>query len=194
MNRRAYEFALRAATKVAFGTTFIGCGGTVTLQDLDEETEAEESTDAPEPRGTRPIEGLENAAHARPAEGRGAIACDGPAAAPEDWTVYDPQTFACCVDSLSELLPDDPTTQAFEPASIAVSGCCTQILSPNYQAIWANEPLPFPAPEGVVDACCNTAHGNVACTPWGPPVPPPMSAVALAAWMNDGALGAEIFA
>ncbi len=184
MNGRAYAFALRAATKVAFGTAFMGCGGTVTLQDLDDETEADDRSTTPEEDGDRSVSAPDQAMHARPLEGHGAVTCDGPLAAPEDWTVYDAGTFSCCVDALSATLPDDPVTQGFDPAREVVTGCCAQILTPNYQAIWANEPLPYPAPEAVIDACCNTAHGNVACTPWGPPVPPVMSARELAALLE----------
>jgi len=168
MHRLAFQAALRAAAKISFGTALIGCGGTVTFIDSEEETDAEEteyeleSPDNAHGYRTPPVDPTEPV-------------CELPAATPDDWSVFDENTFACCVEGLAGTIPAD-FEQSWNAGELpqATQQCCTQIIAPNYNEIWQGLPLAHPAPEDVVAACCVAAHGNVGCTPWGPPVPPAM--------------------
>lgn len=186
MDKRAFAMALRAAAKITFGTSLLGCGVTIDVDDLDSD-ETEE---------TRPIEedqeeadGIEVTDDALQRTDLGtpepaAVVCEGPVGEPEDWSVFDEQIFACCTESLGASLPAsfEKSGFGFEPEP-EIDNCCTQLLSENYQAIWNGEALPHPAPDDVITACCVTRHGNSACTPWGPPVPPSLEPGDYVPWM-----------
>lgn len=164
MHRPAFQAALRAAAKISFGTALIGCGGTVTFA----ETESEEAYD----EGDRPDGSYGyRTPYVDPTE----PVCTLPAGTPEDWSTFHVDTFACCVDSLEGTIVAD-FEQSWSGGELpeATRLCCTQIIAPNYNEIWQDLPLAHPAPDDVVAACCVAAHGNVGCSPWGPPVPPPM--------------------
>lgn len=186
MNKRAFATALRAAAKITFGTSLLGCGVSIDVDELDSD----------EPEETRPIDeeqeeadGIEMTDDALQRTVLGTPdpvvpVCEGPIAEPEDWAVFDEQTFACCTESLSASLPEsfEKSGFGFDPAP-EIGNCCTQIVSENYEAIWNGQALPHPAPQDVITACCITRHGNSACTPWGPPVPPTMDPGDYVPWM-----------
>lgn len=188
MERRVFEAALRAAAKITFGAsvvstfgrTLLGCGGVVTI-----EAETDESTPAfggygpveqPAPGGYAPSDG---------GAGEGGSVevpvCAQPAEPPGGWGVYDLATFNCCVERIDSLEPD-AMPEAFDEG---VSSCCSQLLSENYSAIWQGLPLVHDAPQGVIDACCMYAHGNIGCSPWGPPAPVAMDPGDYVPWVMD---------
>lgn len=190
MDKRAFAKALRAAAKITFGTSLLGCGVTIDSEGLD--TEESEETRAVEEDDADVELSLADEARRRVAElGHPdpiTPVCEGPAGELEDWSVYDEQTFACCAEALSASLPATFEREGFgvqpEPQ---IDNCCVQLLSENYSAIWSGEPLPHPAPDDVITACCVTRHGNAACTPWGPPVPPAMEPGDFVPWLLAGA-------
>ncbi len=192
MERRVFEAALRAAAKITFGTslvstwggTLLGCGGVVTIEPSDGETEESAPLG-----GYGPVEMPSDGGYAPSGGGGGAgeggsvevPVCAQPAEPPSGWDVYDKPTFDCCVERIDALEPE-AMPETFDEG---VSSCCSQLLSENYSAIWAGEPLVHDAPQPVIDACCIYAHGNVACTPWGPPVPVAMDPEDYVPWVMD---------
>lgn len=173
MDRRAFEMALQAAAKIAFGAsvaTTAGCTGAA------RDTSDKQATDLPLPP--------ESSASASAAPGRvqthpeASSSCSG--ADHHATKDFEQEAFECCIPTLASKLPADFETNGFgrrgSEAKIdaAISNCCSHILQPNYDKIWRREPLDHPAPADVVTGCCVSFHGNAACTPWGPPVPPRM--------------------
>ena len=188
MERRVFEAALRAAAKITFGTSLLGCGGVVTIDPSDGETD--ETAPALGGYGPLPSDGGyapsgEGYAPSNGGGGEGGSVevpvCAQPPAPPAGWAVYDQGTFDCCVERIDAFEPDGMP----EGVDEEVGACCSQILSENYNAIWSNEPLVHPAPQPVIDACCIYAHGNVGCSPWGPPVPVAMDPGDAVPWVMD---------
>jgi hypothetical protein len=190
MERRVFEAALRAAAKITFGTSLLGCGGVVIVDPNENETD--EST--PAVGGYGPVEVPSQGGYASsdggfgPGEGGagegGSVevpVCAQPTEPPGGWGVYDSATFDCCVQRIDALAPD-AMPELFEED---VAACCSQLLSENYTAIWSNEPLVHDAPQPVIDACCIYQHGNVGCSPWGPPVPVAMDPTDYVPWVMD---------
>lgn len=188
MERRVFEAALRAAAKITFGTSLLGCGGVVTIDPSDDD----EST--PEVGGYGPVELPSQGGYAAgnggyaPSDGGsgegGSVevpVCAQPPEPPEGWMVYDQGTFDCCVERIDSFAPDG-MPETFDEE---VGACCSQILNENYSAIWSNEPLVHPAPQQVIDACCIYAHGNVGCSPWGPPCPVALDPGDFVPWVMD---------
>lgn len=192
MERKIFEAALRATARITFGTTLVGCGGVVTMPDGETdpgEVSAAPGADHPDdgesgddgeaiphpPEVERPY-----APEVPPAE----VTCEAPGEDPGSWATYDEATFGCCVDALALVVPDDPEEAwgVWGAPDDATKNCCTQVLAPNYPFLWSGEPLPYPMPDDVKAACCVDKHGNVGCTPWGPPAPPAMAAEHLARW------------
>lgn len=177
MTPRAFSFALRAATKVAFAASVAGCSSVI-IQEAESETEADETED-PTTSSTSTSSSTSSSAATGSSVTTGGststgtvphppVACDEPSAG---WPVYDDATFACCVSSTSEQI-ENGTMPGWGEADTDVLGCCTQIIADNYEAIWSQAPLVHDAPLEVVAACCMVLHGNTGCTPWGPPAPP----------------------
>ncbi|HTJ82504.1 MAG TPA: hypothetical protein VL400_12345 [Polyangiaceae bacterium] len=163
MKPTSWKSALRAATKVAFATSLVGCGGVVVVDstgESDTDTTDETTPDVvvpPEPR----------------------TECVAPAAG---WETYDAATFDCCIDAVQARIAEGPldfgTTVTDE-----ISGCCAQLVTPNYDALWNGQPLAYDAPSDVIVACCDLRHGNPGCTPWGPPSPPSMDPGDASPWV-----------
>lgn len=182
MERRVFEAALRAAAKITFGTSLLGCGGVVVIDPSDE---TEESASAQ--GGYGPADPPSQGGYAPNVGGSGdggsveVPVCAQPAAPPSGWSVYDQATFDCCVERIDALAPD-AVPLAFDEN---VSACCSQLLAENYHAIWEGLPLVHEAPQQVIDACCLYAHGNVGCNPWGPPAPIAMDPGEYVPWVMD---------
>lgn len=163
MKPAAWNFALRAATKVAFATTLAGCGGVISIEPADADPKTEKKRDPGPTDDKSPLEHL-----ALPDPER--EACVAPEAG---WQEYEPATFECCIVAVEEQLAEGPLAFA-QPVTEEIEGCCTQIVSPNYDALWSGQPLAVDAPDDVIAGCCDLKHGNASCTPWGPPAPPAM--------------------
>jgi hypothetical protein len=155
MKPTAWNFALRAASKVAFATSLVGCGGVVAIEPSNEKQDPDTKDEPsqlkvsmPDPRET----------------------CAAPAGG---WQTYDPATFECCIVAVEEQLTEGSLAFA-DPVTEEIDGCCTQIVTPNYDALWSGQPLAVDAPDDVIAGCCDLKHGNASCTPWGPPAPPAM--------------------
>lgn len=158
MKPRAWNFALRAATKVAFATSLAGCGGVITIEPTDKNDDADTKGDDDT-----------IAVHlSLPDDQR--ETCLAPSAG---WQEYSPATFECCIVAVEDQLAEGPLGFA-QPVTEEIEGCCTQIVSPNYDALWSGQPLAVDAPDDVIAGCCDLKHGNASCTPWGPPAPPDM--------------------
>lgn len=191
MHKSAFSAALRAAAKVAFGTSLVGCGANVAFGDLDsdEETYGEAGGSAEgEAGGSAHSEGGGYDAPPTPVDPPAPQVCEAPVPADPNggWETYDESTFACCVERIAAVIPNDPPEQwEWEGDDQSSRECCRQILAPNYDAIWQGQPLPYPAAEEVVTACCIAAHGNAGCTPWGPPVPPAIDPEEFMPWVDE---------
>lgn len=187
MDTRSFEAALRAAAKVTLGTALLGCGATVEVVADDGggggSAGGEGGSDEVSSEG-----GAGEVASQGGAPGLGGQAPLATCSEPEGgWGVYERETFGCCVATVDAAAPADPTTDPDwgfgAPSDPLLGGCCAQILTENYQAIWSQEPLPHPTSAHVLTACCVLAHGDASCTPWGPPCPPAMDDVQPVPWI-----------
>jgi hypothetical protein len=196
MHKRAFDAALRAALKITFSTSLLACGGTV---DIDESTPADVEPDQP---------GTTSATSGAGGSGGDASlplptptprpepstprprpeVCEGPLAPPVDWWTFDEHTFACCAESLAAAIPTGDLTPWIEASweDMDTQNCCTQITGPNMDALWSGQPLPHPAPDGVLAACCELQVGVATCTAWGPPMPPAMDDADWQTWLALG--------
>jgi hypothetical protein len=97
-----------------------------------------------------------------------------------DGGLIDPVMFACCIPFLAQYAPDGGGPfSASAAADLYVENCCLAIIGDvdhNYQD---NAKVPFQE----MNACCTLLSYPVglACTPWGPPVPPAMPS----AWIEE---------
>jgi hypothetical protein len=114
--------------------------------------------------------------------------CEGRLAPPVDWWTFDEHTFTCCAESLATSIPAGDLMPWIEAGweDPATLNCCTQITSPNMDALWSGQPLPHPAPEAVIAACCTLQVGTPTCMAWGPPMPPAMDDADWQAWLALG--------
>jgi hypothetical protein len=89
-------------------------------------------------------------------------------------------TVSCCLDFVSQRLPDGGTSFAeVDRADPEVRACCVAIEGTLSAADVFRDPL------GVPWACCalpDVSLTALACNPWGPPVPPAMPAAWSDAW------------
>lgn len=85
-------------------------------------------------------------------------------------------TFQCCVDLFKELTHDGGTPLVLGDASSSGDSmnCCRAIVA-DIDGRWQDYNL---VPYTVLNACCSALGYpiNGACTPWGPPMPPRMTA------------------
>ena len=162
MHSNSWKSALRAATKVAFATSLMGCGGVVVIDNADDgsDTDSETTPDVVPPDPPR-------------------TACVPPTAG---WQTYDAPTFDCCVDAVLERVDQGPL-EFDGQVTDEVAGCCTQIVTPNYDSIWSGGPLAYDAPAEAIAGCCTLMHGDPGCTPWGPPSPPAMDPGDASPWL-----------
>lgn len=198
MERRVFEAALRAAAKITFGGTMmstfggtlLGCGGVVTIDPSDSESEETSPSlggngpvDLPSDGGYAPSDGG-YAANGGAGEG-GSVevpVCAQPAAPAAGWPIYDEATFDCCVERIDAFASEPDFLEGFQQDNV---DCCTQVISENYDAIWQGLPLVHEAPPTVIAACCSLINGTPGCTPWGPPVPVAMDPGDFVPWVMD---------
>ena len=88
--------------------------------------------------------------------------CEVPLAPPVDWWTFDDHTFACCTESLAAAIPTGDLTPWIEASfdDLDTQNCCTQITSPNMDALWSGQPPP-PAPDGVLPRARAERRGDV---------------------------------
>ncbi|MBK6519949.1 MAG: hypothetical protein IPG04_38910 [Polyangiaceae bacterium] len=196
MQAGAFEAALRAAAKVTLGTALFGCGAIARVSP--DETEAGAGgRGGAEPTGLGGVGGRADEPSVGGALGAGGAApvesCQEPASG---WAAYEPATFACCTAAVDAAAPADPESSRewgfHTPEDPMLDGCCAQILTENYDALWSGSALPHPVDDGVLAACCVRAHGNAGCTPWGPPCPPALDDLEPVPWVagrGDSARG-----
>lgn len=165
MKPAAWNFALRAATKVAFATSLVGCGSVVSIEPTEKKADTDTGGAPAWPHISMPDAPQE--------------VCEAPA---EGWQTYDEATFDCCVATIEDRLTEGPLAFGV-PVTEEVDGCCTQIVAPNYEALWSGQPLAVDAPDDVIVGCCNLKHGDPSCTPWGPPAPPAMDPAEGTPWL-----------
>jgi hypothetical protein len=163
------RLALRNAAKVALGSLFFGCGGSI-------------STDVPKPDA--------QAADAAP-DGDldaalppdAALACTGPTEV--DAGDVTEETFQCCLGVVAGVVGDaSPWDQNGPDASLVANdpsavNCCSAIVARvDHEPDGGDLSADYTAAATGADAllwCCNVAfEQGPACTPWGPPAPPPM--------------------
>jgi hypothetical protein len=216
MEARVRRAALSAAIRVTISTTLIGCGGRVGTDFPDPEQPATPTpSDASEgshdtggsyarsPGDQAPTAGTYGAATAQAGQspaaqgGSGAslpmggaapneeAGAPGAAGAPEEHVCGGQKTQMCLayLESITTFPP--PTGDA-----LAVD-CCTTVINPT---AWVPEVEPgcedelLPRIQAQTYPCCrvlDTFEGG--CTPWGPPVPPELSAALLRAWLEVAA-------
>ena len=166
MDEKIRRAALRATAKVALAMTVVGCLGEVQVEA--DEANPEESDGPPEeevtttiapPGPQRPEPGVETE-----------LACEAPG--PDDEVALDPEQLDCCNALLAPVLPSEPDAwPAWIEAAAApdVQGCCRVELA-HFEA----DPGGTVVPWDTVSPCCEALEFpvGVACTPWGPAVPP----------------------
>ncbi len=171
MNDDVRFAALRAASKLALGVTFVGCGG-VSDRDLDDASYAASSAEADPASDAYDVKGRTPAKKKPKVGGTTARACKDAGAAPA------PSCEVLLASTFADPSWDDFRDYRWEESSAVpvvsarVKDCCREDLE---------------ARDGANEhrwECCNLLGGGqstgpespMACTPWGPPVPPPMRA------------------
>jgi hypothetical protein len=161
MRSDVHSAALRAAAKVAFSVAFLGgCGGATSSGLADEDLTANG-------KGAEPGKAHGDAGQASsPAADAATTNPSGPGH-DEDASTTPPLACAQAIDAAFPVEGDYPGTP--QAVSVHVQECCADALA---------------ASQGVMehhrwDCCANLPAdaGNevaIACTPWGPPVPPSM--------------------
>jgi hypothetical protein len=175
MNFDAHRAALRAAAKVAFGVAILGCGGS-TERAADESTEPEatsgnESYDASQ----ADLRGGRRRSDKNP---KPLAQCDAGRPAPSSCSTIADTTAkeACCEGLLATAFPNGNFQARVTDASAEVSACCQVIAEKvdrqSQNQGWAEDAGTFTWPR---TQCCSILGwpGSLACTPWGPPTPPP---------------------
>jgi hypothetical protein len=208
MDAKVLRAAVSAAIRVTVSTTLIGCGGTVspdpgrarpspTVNDTPSTGQPAvtepEPADSPSPRPATSTGGSASATETpsagMPASGgfdmggaaaiAGAGGEDASAGAPTD--VCAAAAHACV--SLLEQTPQEPLTEADEACCDTVIATLEELRRDTpreacYDGLYAR----FHGP--VRTQCCadQSTWVYLACTPWGPPVPPEFSREALRLW------------
>lgn len=158
--------ALRAAARLALTTTVLGCGGRVTV---DTPTKGHTASNEPALGGSGGSGGLSTETEQPPCGEAGDPAAPGA------------EAVACCSELAHVAFPEpgvfpDPVT-----VDADVKDCCG-VLAAHYDALLANgaggsaaDPWTWQGDGDVQWACCASIdYASTTCTPWGPPVPPPM--------------------
>jgi hypothetical protein len=174
--------ALRAAARLAFFSTVLGCGGLTDVATTEPDADptdvegrpgralADASPDASVPPSAPDAATREGEEDAARADATAPLLCDGQA------------SFACCEQEVHAAWPDGGGIGA--DAGAETTACC-QVLADHYdEAVhvdggdpnawtWADD-------SNVKWACCEAINWRTGtCTPWGPPVPPPMKRLAV---------------
>jgi hypothetical protein len=166
MNHDTHSAALRAAAKLAFSVTFLGgCGGGLAAVDTDEAEASEYAVNAPSdtpaeaPRADASADACEDAEPTTHDGGK--ASCDSVLASTfgsPAWKDWNPWGW------------NEPTP---EPVSEEVTACCKEHVGS----------IDLTSSETYRWECCgvldfgrgaNDTNLQMACTPWGPPVPPAM--------------------
>ena len=164
------KLALRNAAKVAFGSLFFGCGGTM--------VSASEPPDALPDAPAAP-----DAAFSDVVAADAALACTGPTEV--DAGNVSEETFQCCIGVVSSDVGDaspwesDGGEIASDPSA---ANCCSAIVARvDDEPDGGNVSGDYLAASNLLPWCCRALGYPMgpACTPWGPPMPPPMAAFAM---------------
>ena len=162
MEKHVHAAALRAAAKVAFSMAFIGCSSPAkapSQEAADGEGYDTVTSDVTE----APARGASGGASAKPA-----------APVPPCHKDAGTTTTRSCKEVVASAFPDAGWVSPGEgtPVSDQVKACCTELLTTNEFDAFAER-----------WACCDAVGAfsgggppgiGMACTPWGPPVPPAM--------------------
>jgi hypothetical protein len=183
MNDDIRRQALRATAKIALSLTVIGCGGTVDVAGssqtvTDEPNEPIEDPLEPQPNEPHP-DGPDAIGEVTfPEQEEEALVCDAPPVG-DEVAILDGGKLDCCMDFLEPTWPE-PTAEGWEQWQTAMQdpdiGACCNVVTAHVGE--SAEPLADVTWDQFQNCCVATGFAQVACTPWGPPVPP--------AW--DGAL------
>jgi len=169
MERETRRLALRQAAKMVLGAAFVGCGGAMAA-----EAPPDAASDG---RGAVDAKTAAHDAAAVSPKDAG-LACD---LTPEDAGISE-SSVACCLALTESATPDaggfdfDPSPWAADPS---LSGCCHALYEKNDHNL-----VSFVYGQGshwrydTCGICAKLVGDPVACTPWGPPVPPAMLEVA----------------
>lgn len=158
MHAAIQRAALRAAAKLVLSTTMLGCGET-TVTTAPTSPAPTPSTPSPSPT-EQAVPLVTTVKHPTPAEAAATQSCIALVrkAYPEGKTVVS--------DNQAEPAPN---------VSPDVRQCCTMLAAAADDKVFKqNDPSGFDFPQR--GTCCDVIGFNHAgsCTPWGPPVPPPM--------------------
>ncbi len=163
MNASIRRRALGAAATVTLSASMLGCGGVVASQTREEPSPAH-TGDPTTPASPGPD----------PSTSHPALVCSEPPIGVD--AAIDDTTFTCCRDVVLATLGDSgawqlPDAAAADPQVLA---CCSAII----RHVDEN-PADYTKAQATLGPCCTAAHypNGVACTPWGPPVPPEMPRV-----------------
>jgi hypothetical protein len=168
MNFDAHRAALRAAAKVAFGVAILGCGGSGAPAG-EESAEPEATSGGGESYDTAQADLRKRRPSPKPTTqcDSGTTSC----ASLTDTTAKE----ACCDGLLKTAFPagNNPTTGVTE-ASAEVTACC-QVVAEKVDRHWGDPNVDAGVFTWPRTQCCSLLKwgGSMACTPWGPPTPPP---------------------
>ena len=168
--------ALRAAAKLAFSATIIGCGGGTAVEPANEP-----STDEKTPVAT--TESTDDALRVRHPRRDAGVKLDTGVEGDTGHAPtcgYYPSQACLCKQVVADAFPDGgtpPPRWSPDPAPNMppeVTSCCTLLAHEADVRAQSHDPNGWDWAER--DTCCGVIGWNAAatCTPWGPPVPPAM--------------------
>lgn len=165
MNTSTRRLALKSAAKVAFGSLLLHCGGVVAQGPADAQAEANLPPDAGSLDVSAPDSGLVCA----------------PATEVDAGDVTE-EAFQCCVAHVASQAGDaspwgpngpDASVVADDPSS---ANCCRAIVARlDHEPDGGVVSDDYTTASAVLPWCCAVAFDQgPACSPWGPPMPPPL--------------------
>ena len=166
MDELTVRRALRAAAKVAFSFSVAGCGGAIAPEAAIDSGHVD--TTGPGADGGHVA--LSDAASSRDT-GVVLASCNEPSLG-VDASVGD-DTFACCRQRVDQAMSDASWPRLGDAAASdpGVVMCCNAVILHVEE-----KPADYAKASHEIQPCCQLLHSpiGVACTPWGPPVPPAM--------------------
>jgi hypothetical protein len=210
MDAKTLRAALSAAIRVTVSTSLIGCGGNVTSNDAGDAAAGggaspsssqpglENKYPTPTTSGGKPAEQPYVALPTGGAATGGAPAASGGAPLAEGGSAEDPTMDRCSPVEACMTMLEIVEVPWDQPLPSAARACCEMVVN----ELKGLEPPSGEGPWGISECgakietrfehtsvtmkCCQETDfppiRSLACTPWGPPVPPELPLMALEAW------------
>jgi len=169
MTRLTHRLALRAAAKVAFSVSMIGCGGSIQESSVAEDSGAHAGEASVTDATAQPLQDGATATFDAALFADAALACQAPLLGVDASVSED--VFTCCLGVVAPYVSGPSPDASAAAADPAVVACCNAIVL-HVDQVTAD----YGKAASDFGICCPLVGDPLgpACTPWGPPVPPSM--------------------